>query len=177
MPRAVSIATLVTIWAASFAFAAGILSSSAALSIKPLLKTPVCMSPSIWRQMNNGNGMASVNTSNYYSTGTPDAISNGEMWGIPPSETPLPAPVSNATELNSTMSQLAEIMLTPPPTLSVALIDVTAIANKLGVCKGWNMCHGSGIKMLSCKRLKGFNEWNAFFFFFSAFTLPPLYLW
>ena len=62
--------------------------------------------------------------------------------------------VSNATELNSTMSQLAEIMLTPPPTLSVALIDVTAIANKLGVCKGWNMCHGSGIKMLSCKRLK-----------------------
>merc|ERR1712166_1245995 len=27
------------------------------------------------------------------------------------------------------------------------------------------MCHGSGIKMLSCKRLKGFNEWNAFFFF------------
>jgi len=24
---------------------------------------------------------------------------------------------------------------------------------------------------------QGFNEWNAFFFFFSAFTLPPLYLW
>ena len=51
------------------------------------------------------------------------------------------------------------------------------IEEKLGVCKAWNMCVGAGTKMLSCEELVRLNEWNAFFFFFSAFALPPFYFW
>jgi hypothetical protein len=57
---------------------------------------------------------------------------------------------------------------------------------KFGACQGWNMCGGLrqtpdngfvGIKMLTCSQLKGFNDWNAVFFFFSAFLIPPLWMW
>ena len=57
---------------------------------------------------------------------------------------------------------------------------------KFGACQGWNMCGGLrqtpdngsvGIKMLTCSQLKGLNDWNAVFFLFSAFLIPPLWMW
>ena len=48
---------------------------------------------------------------------------------------------------------------------------------KLGSCQGWNMCGSEGIKMLSCSELKGFNDWNAIFFFFSSIIIPMVWFW
>jgi len=48
---------------------------------------------------------------------------------------------------------------------------------KFGACKGWNMCAGNGIKMLTCSKLKSFNDWNAVFFILSSFLVGPLWLW
>jgi len=31
--------------------------------------------------------------------------------------------------------------------------------------------------MLTCSQLKGLNDWNAVFFLFSAFLIPPLWMW
>jgi hypothetical protein len=51
MPRSINYTILITVWAASFALAAGIISARGVESIKPLLETPVCMSPELWKEM------------------------------------------------------------------------------------------------------------------------------
>ena len=51
MPRSMNFATLFAVWAASSAFVAGVMSASAVESIKPLLSTPVCVSPKLWKEM------------------------------------------------------------------------------------------------------------------------------
>lgn len=39
-------------------------------------------------------------------------------------------------------------------TVFILHTDMEHIRERISRCKAWNMCHGSGIKMLSCKRLK-----------------------
>ena len=92
--------------------------------------------------------------------------------------TPAPnSPSSNSKAIRNTSAtrEVHELSGLDPDTLM-----------KFGACQGWNMCGGLrqtpdngfvGIKMLTCSQLKGFNDWNAFFFFFSAFLIPPLWMW
>ena len=151
MPRPIGYALIFIVWLALSSFTAGILAAIGVDSIKPLLETPVCMVPDWWLNMVDYGTWMHFNSTEYYGGGTSTVV----------------------TEQGASRN-VDDWNIMP---LEVSLINVNEIEEKLGVCKAWNMCVGAGTKMLSCEELVRLNEWNAFFFFFSAFALPPFYFW
>ena len=178
MPLPLRLSKLLAVFVALTSFIAGILAASGAVSIRSLVFTPVCMEPDLWAQMQSVEGIVSVNTTNFY-----DGVSVNPVPAVL-AENPLAAMPYGL----------------PPLPLQVSLIDVQEIETRLDRCRGWNMCidytteipavlsdgntpttvdaRTTGVKMgMSCARMISVNEWNAVFFFFSSFLLPPLYYW
>ena len=178
MPLPLRLSKLLAVFVALTSFIAGILAASGAVSIRSLVFTPVCMEPDLWAQMQSVEGIVSVNTTNFY-----DGVSVNPVPAVL-AENPLAAMPYGL----------------PPLPLQVSLIDVQEIETRLDRCRGWNMCidyttdipallsdgktpttvdaRTTGVKMgLSCAQMISVNEWNAVFFFFSSFLLPPLYYW
>ena len=149
VPQSLVAVSFAVVCTSSFLFLSGILSASASLSIAPILGTPIC----------TGNIPPPVNL-----TAAKLVVQNATINML--NET-------SARNSSETVVQNASASREVHP---LSGLD-TATLIKFGGCQGWNMCGGMGIKMLTCSKLKGFNDWNAVFFFFSSFLIPSLWMW
>jgi hypothetical protein len=153
MPLSLAWVSVTVVYVACFLFVSGILSASASLSIAPLVGTPVCAG-NIPPPRNYTMPPAAVLAPAKNMTTSPNNKTSGYT-----------VPATGVTN-TSGVERLHALSGLDPDTLI-----------KLGGCRAWNMCSGKGIKWLTCGGLKGFNDWNAVFFFLSSFLIAPLWLW
>ena len=158
VPQSLVCVSIAVVCVSSFLFLSGILSASASLSIAPILGTPLC----------TGNIPPPVNVS-----AVPPLIQNATKQTL---DNETDADVSDTSNSSRPAVQQVQNASAPRDVHPLSGLDTSTLI-KFGGCQGWNMCGGKGIKMLTCSKLKGFNDWNAVFFFFSSFLIPPLWLW
>ena len=165
MPQSLAWVSIVVIYVSCFLFFSGILSASASLSIGPILSSPFCtglLPPPHSMTPAPVAAQAPVVTPKNTSAFSTDQNGN-------------PTTTSNAS--NSTVPQAANVTASKNVEVNeLCGLDADTLV-KFGACKGWNMCQGKGIKMLTCAKLKAFNDWNAFFFFVSCFLVAAVWMW